>query len=253
MPKTYTYTARGADDPARAITFTLHDHHLTAEFALPPDEIDQRLKAAIGQAETSAAQSADTNQWIASVAEPLRQHGDEPFALDDIDASTDGDALRVTAWSHADDQRLQPIVIALDHVDNPQAAAAFADEVNHRKLVSARRAHLMQAIGGRVFWFTAGAVVAVGVMVWLRKKSSARFELKLPQLGRKRQRFDRRAQEQVKQLAHQLALQRQKFDVRAQRPAKQLARQLARQLNERSRSLRYGAVDIPLIIERIKS
>ncbi len=132
MTKTYTYTARSLQDPARAMTFTLHDHHLTAELALPPEEVERSLKAV--QQPSPLKPPGDTDKWIAAVAEPLEERGDQPFALDDIDASANGEELRVTAWSHAKDDQLQPIVIAMDHVDNPAAAAAFADEINRRKL-----------------------------------------------------------------------------------------------------------------------
>jgi hypothetical protein len=184
MPKTYTYTARSIDDPARAVTFTLHDHHLTAEFALPSEELEQRLKVVTRQEEADSKQQAETDKWLAAVAEPLRERGDEPFVLEDVDASLAGEDLRVTAWSRTQDRHLQPIVIALEHVDNPQAAAAFTHEINRRKLSSARRVRFMQAIGRRTIWFGVGFISAVALIVWLQKKS---FDALAPDLSRQLQ------------------------------------------------------------------
>jgi hypothetical protein len=204
MPKTYTYTARSVDDPARAVTFTLHDHHLTAEFALPSEEIEQRLKVAARREEAASKQQAETDQWLAAVAEPLRERGNEPFVLDDVDASMAGEDLRVTAWSRTEDRRLQPIVIALEHVDNPQAAAAFANEVNRRKLASARRVRLTQAVGRRAIWYVMGFISAVALIVWLQKKS---FDDLAPDLSKQLQLRWRAGRKQARQ-ANRIGRQR---------------------------------------------
>jgi hypothetical protein len=204
MPKTFTYTARSIDDPARAVTFTLRDHHLTAEFALPSEEIEQRLKTAARQEAADSKQQAETDQWLAAVAEPLRERGNEPFVLDDVDASMAGEDLRVTAWSHTEDRRLQPIVIALEHVDNPQAAAAFANEVNRRKLASARRVRLTQAVGRRAIWYVMGFISAVALIVWLQKKS---FDDLAPDLSKQLQLRWRAGRKQARQ-ANRIGRQR---------------------------------------------
>ena len=200
MPKTYTYTARSVDDPARAVTFTLQDHHLTAEFVLPPEEIEQRIKAAARQTEVEAGQHVETDKWIAAVAEPLRERGDEPFTLEDVDASMAGEDLRVTAWSHTEDRHLQPIVIALEHVDNPQAAAAFAREINHRKLASARRVRLVSAIGGRAFWYLVGFISALALLGWLQKKSLDEIAPELSKQARRRWKASRKQARRANQM-----------------------------------------------------
>jgi hypothetical protein len=200
MPKTYTYTARSVDDPARAVTFTLQDHRLTAEFVLPPEEIEQRIKAATGPAEVEVEQHGETDQWIAAVAAPLRERGDEPFVLEDVDASIAGEDLRVTAWSHTEDQHLQPIVIALEHVDNPQAAAAFAREINHRKLASARRTRLASAIGRRAFWYLAGFISAIVLLGWLQKKSLDEIAPDLSKQARQRWKAGRKQARHANQM-----------------------------------------------------
>jgi hypothetical protein len=172
MAKTYTYTARSADDPARAVTFTLQDHQLKAELVLSSEKVERSLKAA-GQ-EAAARQPDETDKWIAAVAEPLKERDNEPFALGDVDASAEGEELRVTAWNYTHDRRLQPIVIAMERVDNPQAASAFAREINRRKLSATRRARFMRAVGLRLVWYLAGFVSASCLIVWVLNKGGGK-------------------------------------------------------------------------------
>ncbi len=158
MSKTYTYTARSADDPAQVATFTFYDQNLSIELSTP-----------ITQAKSKAKDQSIAWREAASILKGL----DKPrLDVADVDAGVEKDCLRLMAWACARDRRWLPITIVIEHVDNAEAARAFVKELNRRKMAAARRARMRTWLGARPYWFLAGSLTALVAMISLKTKHS---------------------------------------------------------------------------------
>jgi hypothetical protein len=168
MAKTYTYTARSADDPTQVITITLYNHTLSIGPSTP-EQIAPRLRSTMPTAKPEADDlSAD---WTKAVA-LLQESNCGRFALMDVETSIVKDSLRLVIWSRSNKRHWLPITIAMEHVDNPDAARAFVKELNRRKMSARRRERLFGFVGTRITWFIAGTFVASAAMISLRSKRS---------------------------------------------------------------------------------
>jgi hypothetical protein len=131
MENTYTYTARSARDPARLVTFTLHDHNMSVGVAAPLEQLERIFDREETGEETG--NGGRPKLWLKPLAISLVERGTGPFRLSDVDADTDGEKLWIKAWIRTGGLGLLPITLINGRVDNPDAAHTFVEELNRRK------------------------------------------------------------------------------------------------------------------------
>lgn len=168
MAKTYTYTARSADDPAQVITITLYNHTLSIGPGTP-EQIPPKLWSTAPKAEPEADDLSAA--WLKAVA-LLKESNCGRFALPDVETNIVKDSLRLVIWSHSNKRHWLPIMIVMEHVDNPDAARAFVKELNRRKMSARRRERLFGFVGTRLTWFIAGTFITSAAMISFRSKRS---------------------------------------------------------------------------------
>jgi hypothetical protein len=157
--KTYTYTARNAEDPDKVVTFTIDDERLRVnltdlmEPAKPLASSASRPKQVIHQVKTKTK----------PVLIKARERIFAPVHISDVNASLTEDELLVRMWPRVAGLRLAPVRINMGQVDNEDAAEAFVDELGYRKeTVPAAR----KLFGPLDYWFGwAGLMLLVGLFV----------------------------------------------------------------------------------------
>lgn len=156
MANTYTYAARSADDTKRVVTFTLNDRRLMVEpgTAAWVEEMPDSIAAKAGSPSHQAVRG-----WSEMVS-LLKQTGSVSFDLVNVEAAVEKDGLRLMTWAHSQEKRWMPITLAIEHVDNPDAAQAFVKELHRRKMLAMRRENFITWIGYRLKWFGIGALAA---------------------------------------------------------------------------------------------
>ncbi len=160
---TYTYTARSAVNPSKVVTFTLHDHRMSVELGAPLEHVERAL--GIEEGETETEQEARIQPWIKPAAVSMMERVARPFNISDVDANVDDDRLQVTSWVRTGGLRLAPVIFLMEQVDNPEAAHAFASEVEERKASARHPGRFRGPLDYWAGWFLVGFVV--GVMLWI--------------------------------------------------------------------------------------
>jgi len=168
MKKTYTYTARNADEPAQVVTFTLYDHSMSVELGAPLEHIERALQSVSEEIEEE--KEARVYAWLKPVVVSLLERGTRPFDIVDVDASVKDGGLRITAWGRSGGLRVAPVTFAMERVDNPAAAQAFVEELNRRKASAARPGKFSGPLDYWVTWFLTGFLAAALLVGWLRKR-----------------------------------------------------------------------------------
>ena len=170
---TYTYTARSAVNPSKVVTFTLHDHHMSIEPGAPLEHVERAL--GVEEDETKAEPEARIQPWVKPVAVSAMERVARPFNIADVDVNAQDDRLQVTSWVRTTGLRLAPVVFLMEHVDNPEAAHAFAKEVKERKASAAHPGLFRGLLDYWASWLFAGLMV--GALLWIgllrRKKETA--------------------------------------------------------------------------------
>jgi hypothetical protein len=131
MENTYTYTARSAENPEHVVTFTLYGDRMSVGVGTPLEKIEQTIEAV---SDEEVQEEADLKLWIKPMAVSLVERGTAPFRIADVDADVVEDYLSVRGWIRTGGLRLAPITITEGRVDNPDAARAFVDEIEERKV-----------------------------------------------------------------------------------------------------------------------
>jgi hypothetical protein len=165
MANTYTYLARSTDAPRRAAIFTLHGHRVSIEPATAPSYYqagagDMRRRGTLRRVRRMMP-------WMmpAGVSAMERVlHKD--FRVADIMARAKGDGLSVWAWVRPAGLRLAPVMMNWRHVDNPEAARAFVEEVNRRRHQIGSRRGLPGPLDYWGSWL-AGGLAAVSTAAWM--------------------------------------------------------------------------------------
>jgi hypothetical protein len=170
MEKTYTYTARSAKDPARLVTFTLHDHSMSVGIGAPLEQVERMLGREAVDEETSDGDQS--NLWLKPLAVSLVERGTGPFRVSDIEAKTDEDKLRIKAWFRSGGLGLLPLTLINGRVDNPDAARAFVKELNRRKRSGLSRFRFWGVLDYWISWIVAAAAFASFFAVWLQLNRS---------------------------------------------------------------------------------
>lgn len=166
---TYTYTARSAVNPSKVVTFTLHDHRMSVELGAPLEHVERAL--GIEEGETEAEQEARIQPWVKPMAVSVIERAARPFNIADVDVNAQDARLQVTSWIRTTGLRLVPVVFLMEQVDNPEAAHAFAKEVEERKASAAHPGLFRGPLDYWASWLLAGLVM--GAWLWrglLRKK-----------------------------------------------------------------------------------
>lgn len=164
MADTYTYIARSAQDPRRAAIFTLHGDRLSIEPATTPGYYQA------GEGEERRGRLRRVRHmmpWMtpASVSALERLlHND--FRVSDVMARAKDDNLSVWAWVRPAGLRLAPVTMTWHHVDNPEAARGFADEVERRRQQMGERRGLPGPLDYWGSWL-AGGLVALSTVAWM--------------------------------------------------------------------------------------
>lgn len=138
MERTYTYTARNADNSEQVVTFTLHDSHMSVGVGAPLEQVERALQFTPGEEgleelEEEAERAEKPQLWLRPLAVSLVERGTRPFHVDDVDTKAVDDWLQVRAWVRTGGLRLFPITLIDGRVDNPEAAHAFVEEVAERQ------------------------------------------------------------------------------------------------------------------------
>ena len=156
---TYTFTARSVENPDQVITYTLEDNHLRVHLT---GMLDSMGKVAATEERTDEARrqiKAQMNPILMKAVQGLAG----PNHLSDVLASLDGDRLTITVWQRAKGLRLAPVVVN-STVDNPDAAAAFVEELDERKTTAA---HAGTFSGPLDYWFGwMGLALLLFALIW---------------------------------------------------------------------------------------
>lgn len=162
MTDTYTYTARHADDPDKVITFTLRGEYLEINLTgilenigniISDDERKQTLK------EQFRSQAAPT---VLKAMEELSG----PIHVNDIKGDLireGGNKLQIKIWKRIAGLRAAPINLNFGRVDNPDAAQAFLEELEDRKIQSE---HQGKFFGPLDYWLGWLGLAAVLILLW---------------------------------------------------------------------------------------
>jgi hypothetical protein len=168
MEKTYTYTARSADNPEQVVTFTFYDHHLIVDVGAPIEHVERALRAR--QAEEDEQGEYHIQPWLKPMAISAIERSTHPFNVSDVYADVDEKQLSVTAWVRASGLRLAPVTFNMAHVDNPDAAEAFVKQLEVRKADDGGSGGLPGLLDYWATWFV-GAFSTVALLgAWLRKR-----------------------------------------------------------------------------------
>jgi hypothetical protein len=174
MENTYTYTARSIENPEQVVTFTLQDHHMSVGLGAPLEQIETVLQR-IGtgeEAEEEAGQGAQAKLWLKPLAISLLERNVGPFRVADVNATAEDDWLRVSAWYRAGGLALAPVALVDGHVDNPQAAQAFVQELEERKADVTGAFGLLNVLDYWLTWLLGVALIFGLLQVWRRKVDS---------------------------------------------------------------------------------
>ena len=183
MARTYTYTARSADNPERVITFTLRDSRMSVGVGAPLEQVERAIKLGRGReeveaeegfeegAEVEVAEAERPKLWLRPVAVSLIERGTRPVHVDDVAASVNNDWLQVRAWIRAGGLRLVPITLMDGRVDNPVAARDFVEEIHERR--STTGPNILGLLDYWGTWIAAG-VIALMLLQRSRQKGSER-------------------------------------------------------------------------------
>lgn len=165
MASTYTYIARSTDDPRRAAIFTLHGNRVSIEPVTAPSyyqvgEGDMRRRGRLRNVRRMMPWMMPAGVYAAERV----LHKD--FRVSDVMARASGDGLSVWAWVRPGGLRLAPVMMRWRHVDNPDAAQAFVQEVDRRRRQLGARRGLP---GPFDYWgsWLAGGLAAVSTAAWM--------------------------------------------------------------------------------------
>jgi hypothetical protein len=184
MAKTYTYTARSAENPERVVTFTLRDSRMSVGVGAPLEQVERAIQLGHGGegAEDRGPEEGDETGtqvevreekrpklWLRPLAVSLIERGTRPVHVDDVVASVADDWLQVKAWIRTGGLRLIPITLIDGRVDNPVAAQDFVEQVEERKTVTGL--NVFALLDYWATWLVAGIVALVAFQRWRRKGS----------------------------------------------------------------------------------
>jgi hypothetical protein len=163
--ETYTYTARNADHPSEVVTFTLYNNHLQVNLTGLLDQAGMVTGAEDKPDEIKNQVSTQVKPVVTKIAENLTG----PAHIQDVEARLDDEDLKVTLWQRTAGLRLAPVMFNMKRIDNVEAAEAFVNEVDERKINASETGRLWGPLDYWVGW--AGLLVTAGIFFrWLRRR-----------------------------------------------------------------------------------
>jgi hypothetical protein len=158
MDKTFTYTARSADNPDRAITVTLRGDkvylQLDAPLPVEPEESEEEWDVRDRLLE-------EARIWLKPMAFRMLERGLAPFRAHDVFAGSEDDGFWLAAWVRVAGLRLMPIVVAIGTVDNPEGASDFVAELEEQKRTAPSTGTLFGPLDFWATWVAAAALILV--------------------------------------------------------------------------------------------
>jgi hypothetical protein len=169
--KTYTYTARNADDPDKVVTFTLDEERLRVNLTDLVDETPSVI--------TSESKPKELMHLIKSKVKPVSMKFKErvfgPVHISDVDAKLKEDKFLVRMWPRLAGLRLAPVKIDMGQVDNEDAAEAFVGELEQRKETGPAA---KKFVGPLDYWFGwAGLMLLTGLFIRMYRQKAAGGEV----------------------------------------------------------------------------
>lgn len=163
MKDTYTYTARSAENPEEMATFTLHDHQMSIELGgALLEQVERVFRGGEGPRESGVP------PWVKPALAWMIQQGLRPFSVADVTANSKQDGLWIMAWLRVGGLRLAPVSLGWKRVDNPDAAQAFVEELNKRKVSVAHPGQFPGPFDYWASWVLIGFLMVVLPLRWLR-------------------------------------------------------------------------------------
>ena len=168
MKNTYTFTARSAENPAHVATFTLHDDHMAVDIGTSLATAEKLLRNGDGD-DGEGIDLKEAGTMLKPATAWLVQRALRPMSVADVTAEAADESLRVRAWIRARRRRLFPITLDWDHVDNPEASQAFAEEVHDRQASTDRPGRYPGPLDYWATWLAGAAVVGLMAATALRR------------------------------------------------------------------------------------
>lgn len=168
MTKTYTLTARDGLNPDQTITLTLFPEYVRVNLTGLWDQF--------GKIATAEDKPDEVKSQIQSQVQPatlkLLETISGPVHIKDFDAALKDNRFTIQVWQRFRKLRLAPIQLVIDPVDNPDAAAAFIDELQKRQDKASRAARFPGILD---YWFTwVGMLLGViALILWPQKNQPA--------------------------------------------------------------------------------
>jgi hypothetical protein len=161
-----TLTLHETNRPDRPITFTL-DGNLF--------QLDIRALFAPEQPEPGIPPKQPWEERLAMMTKKIIEPFSGPVHVKDVLFLAQGENITVQIWKRARGLRLAPMVIGLNGIDDPQAAANFADLVRERSLAAPRPGRYAGPLDYWGAWAllalgAAGGVVAAAYFLYRRGK-----------------------------------------------------------------------------------
>jgi hypothetical protein len=168
MKETYTYTARSRQNPDEMITFTIDRQYLR----INPANMAENLSKIAAAEDRKQASKEQFQALIKPTALTLFETWTGPIHIGDVHLNLSGSeqtGLTLTAWKRLAGLRLAPFHIHIKEVDNPDAALAFAEEVNNRKQEFGKPGAFFGPLDYWLGWL--GGLLAFIIFVRWRKKN----------------------------------------------------------------------------------
>jgi hypothetical protein len=168
--RTYTFTARSADDPAHVVTFTLSDGRLSIGVGAALEYIEKALRPTGERDEEASGRRIPP--WLRPTAIwLLQQRLGSLISVTDVVAGSQDDGLNVRIWIRLGGLRLAPITFAWAQVDNPGAARAFVEELDRRRQSVGHPGRFQGFLDYWAGWVAvAGLLLAVLVILRIRAR-----------------------------------------------------------------------------------
>ena len=160
---TFTFTARGMQDPDKMATFTLQNGSVSVQLgnALLSEMVDVTETY---QAEKTVDMADLTKATVVGATHKLLR----TLPLQDFEADMDGQSLHTTTWVRKGGLRTIPVSMTWQEVDNPEAARAFVQEVGERKEQLPNVQQLPSILDYWVSWLALGLSGLVLFSVFMR-------------------------------------------------------------------------------------
>jgi hypothetical protein len=147
---------------------------MSVELGAPLEQLERAVVSESDETEVETEAGIEhealSHAWLKPTAVSLLQRGTRPFSVADVDARTDKDGLRVTAWARTKGLRLAPVIFSWDEVDNSEGAEAFARELKSRKRSAKYPGRFPGLLDYWASWFSMGLLLLV-LLLWPRRET----------------------------------------------------------------------------------